>query len=67
MPCYDSRDSPSYVREEARAEFRHNSDVAEMLCSVLSQLAAGNGVTISAEMQLWWSEHQQRDNLRGKK
>lgn len=45
MPCYDDRSdsSPRDCSGEialARAEFRHNSDVAEMLCKVLTDFEA---------------------------
>jgi len=61
MPCYDGRDSPEYARQEARREFRHNSDVAERLCSLMLQIEAGELKHISPELQMWWTEHKARD------
>lgn len=63
MPCYDSRSDPDYVREDARREFRHNSDVAELLCFVLShpmsvvQACLNNNPALAK----WWAEHAERD------
>jgi hypothetical protein len=62
MPCYDSRDEPDYVRKEARDEFRHNSDVAEMLCKILTLYPEATYTT--EEIQNWWKEHQERDRNR---
>lgn len=64
MPCYDNRDSPSEVREEARKDFRHNSDVAEMLCHVLSNIHPFAIATLPENIQQWWQEHQIRDAAR---
>lgn len=64
MPCYDERNSPGYVVEEVRKDCRHNSDVAELLCYVLSDLPQGilAGLTRQKpELHVWWQEHQRRD------
>lgn len=69
MPCYDDRDSPANVAAEAvtraRKEFRHNSDVAQMLCSLIKALEA-YGVTslIDRPTAQWWEEHKKRDEAR---
>lgn len=64
MPCYDHRDSPSEVREEARKDFRHNSDVAEMLCHVLTHTHPSAIATMPENLRVWWTEHQTRDAQR---
>jgi len=62
MPCYDSRNEPAYVTAEAKREFRHNSDVAEMLCWVMVQIERGEPITeIPVELAGWWIEHKKRD------
>lgn len=65
MPCYDSRNEPDYVRAEARREFRHNSDVAEMLCWLMVKIQAQEPITeIPIELATWWIEHKARDEAR---
>ena len=66
MPCYDHRDSPEYQVAEARQNFRHNSDVAEMLCYVLSNINPVHIATMPENIQVWWKEHQERDALKQK-
>lgn len=64
MPCYDSRSDPSYVRYEARKEFRHNSDVAEMLCRLCKVV---DPLLLDHETHQWWVEHQTRDAAKAAK
>jgi hypothetical protein len=62
MPCYDHRDSPEEVREEAYRDFRHNSDVAEMLCSICKQAPVQEKWIFNVPgVEQWWKEHQIRD------
>lgn len=67
MPCYDSRSSPDYVRQESFEEFRHNSPVAEMLCEVMTKITASKDynalliANLSPDVLIWWEEHQKRD------
>jgi hypothetical protein len=61
VPCYDSRNEPAYVRAEARKEWRHNSDVAQMLCTILKECRPETIATLPEEIQQWWAEHQARD------
>jgi hypothetical protein len=62
MPCYDGRESQHFAVEEARREFRHNSDVAEMLCRLMRQLESNaDELEIPVSLQMWWYEHKQRD------
>jgi hypothetical protein len=60
MPCYDSRNEPDYVRREAREDFRHNSDVAEMLCWILTNYG-DSGIELTPDIKQWWEEHKSRD------
>lgn len=78
MPCYDPpRERPVTATEiaravdEARVKFRHNSDVAQMLCEVMRYIerVTGSHASIalkefSPELQQWWVEHQRRDAKR---
>lgn len=53
MPCHDGRDDP---------DFRHNSDVADMLCNLMTQLEEhGRIVEIPYPLQVWWQQHKERD------
>lgn len=72
MPCYEPRDSPSSLRTEFeterkqfRQQFRHSSDVAQLLCEVMryleEQLLVRNNQHLSPELKQWWAEHQARD------
>lgn len=78
MPCYDSRNDPAYVREEALAEGRdklrkaqvewtHNSPVAELLCSTLKQLSPFAIGRLPHEVRAWWIVHQERDAEKARK
>lgn len=72
MPCYEPRrDNHAEVRAECAREFRHNSDVAQMLCEVMRHLQRVTGrhmpsmlAELSPELQQWWYEHKQRDTSR---
>ena len=63
MPCYDHRDSPDYVRNEARAEIDR---MAQWLCHVLGALEK-MGIDITQhdpELAKWWTEHKAFDGAR---
>lgn len=67
MPCYDHRNEPEYVRKEAREEFRHNSDVAELLCEAMKIIKAGGlAGQCSPALGTWSLEHDLRDRKREK-
>lgn len=56
--------APDAVRAECMKEFRHNSPVAGMLCSVLRLLNDVGMVTqpyVSRDVLEWWREHKERD------
>lgn len=64
MPCYDSRNDNDCVRSEARIQFRHNSDVADLLCYVLRSVSKGTLDALTRnkpELRAWWEEHKVRD------
>lgn len=61
MPCYDSRDTSDSILSSARHDFRHNSDVAEMLCDLLKNFSLTQISELPVSTKLWWIEHQKRD------
>lgn len=61
MPCYDPRSEPSYVLAEAEKRWRHNSPIAELLCKTLKRIPEDQIKFLSADVQQWWVEHQERD------
>ena len=74
MPCYDGRDDdPRYNgiddarkqgQTEARADCRHNSDVAELLCWVMHSLnveQSSSRRNHNPALNKWWKEHQECD------
>lgn len=68
MPCYTE------VTEEERAagyrkEFRHNSDVAEMLCALMGA-TEGSPAWFNAvhpKLIAWYEEHKERDRKKAEK
>lgn len=69
MPCYDHRNSPSYVREEVQAEMQGKIDqLAQWLCAVLTAVEAAQGGTplriSDPELQDWWDTHKAWDSAR---
>lgn len=70
MPCYDGRNAPMNIERDLRDSFRHNSDVAELLCGLCQQLEArglAHEINSSAARANWWKEHQRRDAKRRRK
>ena len=67
MPCYgESADyTAGYNAGEraARHRFRHNSDVADMLCRVLK---GPYSTYLPEDIQQWWNEHLEQDILKKK-
>lgn len=64
MPCYDSRNDPAYIREEAREAFTHNSPVADLLCFTMKHVASQTRAALieaNPKLAKWWSDHQERD------
>lgn len=65
MPCYDPEDRPSRILERAKAQCRHNSDVAQILCEVMTKvMARGNLPEFSDDAMKWWQEHTERDKAK---
>lgn len=67
MPCYDSRNDLSSGEREAlqilRQDYRHNSDVAEMLCFLCGLIEKqGDMKKYPLTIQHWWAYHKERDN-----
>jgi hypothetical protein len=68
MPCYDERDSPSYMhaefdKERQRLQARLNN-VTQLLCSTCKALdSASHGSVLGQVPGLykWWKEHQAID------
>lgn len=77
MGCYDfDATSPDSIR----LRFRHNSDVADMLCSIIGTIGIDKIISLldtefpeikgtaykGSEIKKWWEEHLKMDNLRTK-
>lgn len=67
MPCYTEPD-PKAEREHAR----HNSEVADMLCTVMRALEKQYGTELLKGMVdwrtlVWWTEHKARDTEKEKR
>lgn len=70
MPCRD--DYPEPTQEERRRDWekqlRHDSDLAEMLCSVLQTIEDGEEPTqvkhLTQKVKTWWNEHKLRDRVK---
>jgi hypothetical protein len=70
MPCYDSRSSPSYVRKEAREEFKKDLDnLTKWLCGILGVLEQSPVPFKIQDPELaeWWEEHKKLDEKRKEK
>lgn len=66
MPCHVEVSESERVAGY-RADFRHNSDVAAMLCKVLGKLEAqhpSDYALLDAETKKWHGEHKRRDARR---
>lgn len=69
MPCYDPRDSSteaevSRIRTQLINEFQHNSNIAEMLCSLMKGIHPDDHEKIFKHipgLQEWFEEHKKRD------
>lgn len=69
MPCHDTRNEPSYVAEEVRRDCRHNSDVAELLCSTMRSMTTRELALVTSQVKglgQWWDEHLERDRKKAK-
>jgi len=79
MPCFEPNQSDYWRNEnkkklnEKYREFRHDSDVAEFLCCIISIIGYDNishniknhvEDHILLALEIWWKEHIKRDNKR---
>lgn len=63
MPCY-THVTEEEKEEAARLRFRHNSDVAELLCAVMKTAPEPIQELLCIhvpKLREWWKEHQKRD------
>lgn len=66
MPCH----TPEPTEEEERAyhykDFKHNSELAEMLCELMARIEKVEGFEthVSPKILEWWEEHKERDRAR---
>ena len=71
MPCYDSRDSPDYVKKETRKEQQEYVDKLTRLlcraCYLVDEIAGGiPDEGNDAELVAWYTEHREVDRKRRK-
>jgi hypothetical protein len=65
MPCYDHRNSPSYVAAEVRAETeKERNQLANWLCQALAALESLEIRPKDPEMLDWWETHKAWDAAR---
>lgn len=72
MPCYDPRDNSPAASEHAGfvrgiTEAQHNSQVAQLLCSVMKTIHPKDVEPLCNHipgLKNWWTEHQERDRLK---
>lgn len=60
MPCYTPPMTPDEEREYWEKQLRHNSPVAEMLCT-MCKLSEEHGWSVPSSVVPWWAEHKARD------
>lgn len=61
MPCH----TPEPTDAERRESYRHNSDVAEMLCAVCNWMVTINRFPDSVPgLGKWYEEHKKRDRVK---
>jgi len=59
MPCF-VEETAAEERARYLSQFRHNSEMADMLCCCCTQLEL-HDVAIPERVKLWWVEHKKRD------
>lgn len=68
MPCYDSRNSPDYVRQEVQAEMQGRVDqLTNWLCLTMGTLEQLGFHAKDPELHKWWEEHKAWDAARKEK
>lgn len=64
MPCYDSRDSPDYVRAEEKAKQQVYIDkLTRMLCK-LCKAYGSHDKDMPNDVFKWWQQHKKVDEER---
>lgn len=66
MPCFDSRSTYEYGKQESQAEI---NKLTRLLCEAMNKLEGGYGldtVAISTELKKWWDNHKKVDERRAK-
>jgi hypothetical protein len=70
MPCYDERDSPSFIHESYKKRDDEQREkinkLTRMLCTLCGTLERGGWsvlITDTPELQGWWIKHQKQDKL----
>ncbi len=64
MPCYDSRNDTSYIRNECRIE---EEKLNSLLCSACRVLERNKyDFEENPRLSEWWSEHKKQDEDREK-
>lgn len=65
MPCYDHRNSPSYIHEHTVKPLQERVDqYAVWLCDLMKRIPVTEIHFLPEELQQWWKEHQNFDQKR---
>lgn len=68
MPCYDERNSPSYINEHEIKPLQARNDLlARMLCGLLTKMDHNDRAKYLNQVPglvAWWVEHQEHDRRR---
>lgn len=67
MPCYDSRNEPSYVRAEAKKEFQEDlNNLTRLLCEACKIIFYRRSQAPSDELRKWHEDHLKVDKARSR-
>lgn len=65
MPCYDHRDSPSYIQEHEVKPLQERVDqYARWLCLILRRQSPYAISLLPEDLRQWWREHQLAEQRR---
>lgn len=66
MPCYQPEPTYEEQKDSFYKEFKHNSELAEMLCELMARIekVEGHESHVSPRILEWWEEHKERDTMR---